>query len=65
MCGSACISVEGSLYFPTTYHIAGDINQEAIAAARQNVMGHRVDVLHWSVKSKIPLRQGKVSVFLT
>ena len=68
MCGGGSISIEGSLDWPSTFHIAGDVHGLAVPRARANVDGLQetstADVLRWDVTC-LPLRGASIDVVVT
>ena len=68
MCGGGSISIEGSLGWPTTFHIAGDVHELAVPRARANVDGlhnaNTTDILRWDV-TRLPLRAASIDVVVT
>jgi 23S rRNA G2445 N2-methylase RlmL len=77
LCGGGGISIEGSLAWPETHHIAGDIHHLAVQRAAANIesllrqrnhgkeINHvKVDVCQWDV-CQLPLRTSTVDVVVT
>lgn len=68
MCGGGSISIEGSLSWPTTFHIAGDAHELAVPRARANVDAvpgaNTTDILCWDV-TRLPLRTASIDVVVT
>jgi tRNA G10 N-methylase Trm11 len=77
LCGGGSINIEGSLAWPDTYHIAGDLHDLAVPRVaanvfsllqqrenRRDVASMKVDVCQWDV-CNLPLRTASVDVIVT
>uniref|UniRef100_A0A6A7FYK6 THUMP domain-containing protein 3-like isoform X2 n=1 Tax=Hirondellea gigas TaxID=1518452 RepID=A0A6A7FYK6_9CRUS len=72
MCGGASIPIEGSISFPGTYHLGGDLDQRSVERARTNVDNivlHKkqsllVDIAQWDT-TMLPLRDRCVDVVVS
>ncbi|XP_075216235.1 tRNA (guanine(6)-N(2))-methyltransferase THUMP3-like [Lycorma delicatula] len=72
LCGGGSIPIEGTLAFPRSFYIGGDIHEKAVERSDLNrahvstVHGFPItlDIFHWDI-TKLPLKGASVDVFAT
>jgi 23S rRNA G2445 N2-methylase RlmL len=68
MCGGGSISIEGSLSWKDSFHLAGDLHDLAVSRTEKNMAAQptplKMDALQWDITS-LPLRTASIDAVVT
>lgn len=69
LCGGGSIPIEGSISYPTTFHLGGEQNEVAITKTHKNITALndknlKVDAIRWDA-THLPLKDDSVDIFVT